>query len=41
MTDPDLLDARTALVLAAVAVAVAAVIAVRRLSSFEIGQADD
>ena len=33
VTDPDLLDVRTALVLAVVAVAVAAVIAVRRLSS--------
>jgi ABC-2 type transport system permease protein len=40
-TDPTLLDARTALALAVVAVAVAAVIAVRRLASFEIGQADD
>ena len=41
VTDPNLLDARTALVLAIVAVALAAAIAVRRLSSFEIGQADD
>jgi len=40
-TDPGLLDARAALVLSAIAVAVAAVIAIRRLSSFEIGQADD
>jgi ABC-2 type transport system permease protein len=38
---PSLLDARTALVLAAVAIAVAVVIAVRRLAAFEIGQADD
>ena len=41
VTDPALLDAWTALVLAIVAVAVAAVIAVRRLASFEISQADD
>ena len=41
MTNPNLLDARTALVLAAVAVALAVVLAVRRLGSFEIGQADD
>ena len=41
MTDPGLLDARTALVLSVVAVAVAAVVAVRRLSSYEIGQAGD
>jgi ABC-2 type transport system permease protein len=40
-TNPDLLDVRAALVLAAIATVVAAVIAVRRLSSFEIGQADD
>ena len=39
--DPDLLDVRTALALATIAIAVAAVIAVRRLGSFEIGQADD
>jgi ABC-2 type transport system permease protein len=41
VADPALLDARTALVLSVIAVAVAAVIAVRRLASFEIGQADD
>jgi ABC-2 type transport system permease protein len=39
--DSGLLDAPTALVLSVVAVAVAAVIAVRRLSSYEIGQAGD
>ena len=41
VTDPNLLDARTAFVLAIVAIVAAAVIAVRRLASFEIGQADD
>jgi ABC-2 type transport system permease protein len=41
VTDPDRLDVRTAFALAAVATALAAIIAVRRLSSFEIGQADD
>ena len=41
VTNPNLLDARTALVLAAVAVALAVVLAVRRLAAFEIGQADD
>ena len=41
VTDPGLLDVRAALVLSVIAVAVAAVIAVRRLASFEIGQADD
>lgn len=41
VTDPSLLDPRTALALSIVAIAVAAAIAVRRLSSFEIGQADD
>ena len=41
MTDPSLLDAWTALVLSVITVAVAAVIAVRRLATFEIGQADD
>jgi ABC-2 type transport system permease protein len=40
-TNPDLLDIRTALVLAGLATVVAAVIAVRRLGSFQIGQADD
>ncbi|MHB8890432.1 MAG: ABC transporter permease [Candidatus Limnocylindrales bacterium] len=40
-SNPDLLAAPTALVLSAVAIAVAAVIAVRRLASYEIGQADD
>ncbi len=40
-TDPGLLDLRTALLLSAVAVAVAGVVAVRRLSSYEIGQAGD
>jgi ABC-2 type transport system permease protein len=39
--EPGLLDVRTALVLSVVAVAVAAVVAVRRLSSYEIGQAGD
>ncbi len=39
--DPGLLDARVALVLSVVAIAVAAVVAVRRLSSYEIGQAGD
>jgi ABC-2 type transport system permease protein len=41
VADAGLLDAPTALVLSVVAVAVAAVIAVRRLSSYEIGQAGD
>ncbi len=41
VVDPNLLDVRTALVLATVAVAAAAVIAVRRLASFQIGQTDD
>ncbi len=40
-TDPNLLDAGTAIALAIVAVAVAAAIAIRRLSVFEISQADD
>ena len=40
-TDPGLLDPRVALALSAVAVAVAALVAVRRLSSYEIGQAGD
>ena len=40
-TDANLLDAPTALVLSLIAVVVAAVIAIRRLASFEIGQADD
>jgi len=39
--DPDRLDVQTAVILAAVAIIVAAVIAVRRLSTFQIGQADD
>lgn len=39
--DAAALDARVALVLSAVAVGVAVLVAVRRLSSFEIGQADD
>jgi ABC-2 type transport system permease protein len=41
VADPGLLDARVALVLSVVAVAVAVVVAVRRLSSYEIGQAGD
>jgi len=41
VVDPGLLDARVALVLSVVAVAVAAVVAVRRLASYEIGQAGD
>ena len=41
VTDPNLLDAGTAIVLAIVAVAVATAIAIRRLSVFEISQADD
>ena len=41
VTNPNLLDARTALVLAAVAIALAVVLAVRRLAAFKIGQADD
>ncbi len=39
--DPDRLDAPTAIVLAVLAVVVATAIAVRRLRSFQIGQADD
>lgn len=39
--DPDRLDVRVAVGLAALAIVVATVIAVRRLSSYEIGQADD
>jgi ABC-2 type transport system permease protein len=38
---PDLLDPATAVLLACIAAAIAAVIAVRRLASFQIGQADD
>jgi ABC-2 type transport system permease protein len=38
--DPKLLDGRTALLLAALAIGIAVVIAVRRLISFEIGEAD-
>jgi ABC-2 type transport system permease protein len=41
VTDPDLLDVRTALILAGLATVIGSVIAVRRLSSFQIGQADD
>ena len=41
VTDPALLDARTALALAAIAVIGATVIAIRRLAAFEIGQGDD
>ena len=41
MTDPGLLDARTAFALSAIAVIGATVIAVRRLAAFEIGQGDD
>jgi ABC-2 type transport system permease protein len=41
VADPGLLDPRVALVLSVVAVAVAVVVAVRRLSSYEIGQAGD
>jgi len=41
VVDPDRLDVRAAVVLAAIAVIVATVIAVRRLSTFQIGQADD
>jgi ABC-2 type transport system permease protein len=41
MINPDRLDVRAAVVLAAVAIVVATVIAVRRLSTFQIGQADD
>jgi ABC-2 type transport system permease protein len=40
-SDPSLLDGTTALLLAIVAIAVGALIAVRRLSTFEIGQATD
>ncbi len=40
-TDPGLLDAPVALALSVVAVVVAALVAVRRLSSYEIGQAGD
>ena len=39
--NPDRLDPTTAIAMAAVAVSVALVIAVRRLASYEIGQADD
>jgi ABC-2 type transport system permease protein len=38
--DPKLLDGRTALLLAALAVGIAVVVAVRRLITFEIGEAD-
>jgi ABC-2 type transport system permease protein len=38
--DPSLLDGRTALLLAALAVGIATAIAVRRLVTFEIGEAD-
>ncbi len=38
--DPSLLDGRTALLLAALAVGIAVAIAVRRLITFEIGEAD-
>ncbi len=41
VTNPDLLDLPTALILSCVAIVIAAVIAVRRLRSFQIGQADD
>jgi ABC-2 type transport system permease protein len=41
VTNPDRLDVTTALAMATVVTVVAAVIAVRRLSAFEIGQADD
>lgn len=41
VTDPNRLDVTTALVMATVVTVVAAIIAVRRLSTFEIGQADD
>ena len=40
-TDAGSLDPRAALVLSAVAVAMAVLVAVRRLASFQIGQADD
>jgi ABC-2 type transport system permease protein len=39
--DPGLLDVRTALVLSVVAIAAAVAVAVRRLSTYEIGQAGD
>jgi ABC-2 type transport system permease protein len=41
VANPDVLDVGSALVLAALATTVGAVIAVRRLRSFQIGQADD
>jgi ABC-2 type transport system permease protein len=41
VVDPGGLDVRAAVVLAAVAIVVATLVAVRRLRSFEIGQADD
>jgi len=41
VANPNLLDGATALVLASIAVALAVVLAVRRLAAFEIGQADD
>ncbi len=41
VSDPDRLDASTALVLAMVVIAVAVLIAVRRLAAFQISQADD
>ncbi len=41
VANPGLLDLRSAVILAGIATVVAAVIAVRRLGSFQIGQADD
>ena len=41
VADPDRLDALSAVVLATVAILVATVIAMRRLGSFQIGQAED
>ena len=41
VTNPNLLDLPAALVLSGVSIVIAAVIAVRRLSSYQIGQADD
>jgi len=41
VTDASLLDLPTAVILAGIAAIIATVIAVRRLSSFQIGQADD
>ena len=41
VTNPDLLDLPTALILSGAAIAIAAAIAVRRLTSLQIGQADD